>query len=320
MIYPLVALRHLARIVNGGTPSSDEDNWGGGVAWATPVDLSRTGMYLERTDRTLTEAGLTSGSRAVPAGSVVLSTRAPIGSLAISRIEMAFNQGCKGLVPATDVDPRFLAYQRLGRKDDLQAAGQGSTFMEFSGDALAGVRLSTPSLAAQRQIADFLDDQVALMDRAIHLREQQIDLTRERDAAYLAGVYQNLSLKYGHVRLGLRLLGLEQGWSPQCEERVAGEGEYGVLKAGCVNNGVFRPEQHKALPETIAPRLEYLVAPGDLVDVQGQRLARPHRQYRRGACRGPRQPDSVRQGLPTAPGLAFRQPILRTHAARPSAT
>lgn len=179
MTYPDVALRRVVTIVNGGTPTSAPENWDGDVAWATPVDLGRSGRYIGSTDRTLTQQGLASGSRAVPAGSLILSTRAPIGHLAITQVEMAFNQGCRGLVPSDQVDVRFLAYQLTAMTRDLQAAGQGSTFMELSSEALGAVRITLPPIEVQRRIADLLDQQVSLLDRASDLRRRQADLLDE---------------------------------------------------------------------------------------------------------------------------------------------
>lgn len=200
MTYPEVALRRLAKIVNGGTPTSDERNWGGDVSWATPVDLGRATSRLSATDRTLTEAGLASGSRAVPAGSIILSTRAPIGYVAITDVRMAFNQGCRGLVPSADVDARFLAYSLLARRNDLQAAGQGSTFMELSGDALAATRLPRPELHEQERIADFLDQQVALLDRSAALRVRQLELLSERFQAIRDSVFDAVEAPFVSLR------------------------------------------------------------------------------------------------------------------------
>ena len=183
-----VPLRRVARIINGGTPTPAPDNWDGDVQWATPVDLGSAGQYIEATQRTLTTQGLLTGSRTVPAGSIVLSTRAPIGYLAITGGKMAFNQGCRGLVPGPHTDPRFLAYQLSALRPDLEAAGQGSTFMELTSEVLGAIPVAAPPLDEQRRIADFLDDQVTLLDRAVELRQRQIMSLREGRAANVANV------------------------------------------------------------------------------------------------------------------------------------
>ncbi len=201
MNVPQAALRRLFRIANGGTPTPDAANWGGDVPWATPVDLGKAGQYLGSTDRTLTMAGALSGSTFVPAGSILLSTLAPIGYVAIASEVVAFNQGCKALVPRADVDPRFFYYQLLARVADLQAAGQGSTFMELPNERLASLLVHAPDSDHQRRIADFLDDQVTLIDRAIALREHQSELMDIRTRATSETLLQDLLTREPLVRV-----------------------------------------------------------------------------------------------------------------------
>ena len=96
-----VALKDVCRITNGGTPKSGVGSlWHGGVAWLTPAELGkRLTPYVRQTARTISEEGLANSSaKLVPPGSVILSTRAPIGHLAINEAPMAFNQGCRGLM------------------------------------------------------------------------------------------------------------------------------------------------------------------------------------------------------------------------------
>lgn len=163
-----VRLRHVFDIVNGGTPTSASENWDGDVPWATPVDLARVhGGHLAATDRTLTELGLRTGSRSVPGGSLILSTRAPIGYVTETAKATAFNQGCKGLVPRCEVDVRFFRYQLHAVASALVARGQGATFLELSADALADVPLTVPDVREQRAIADFLDAETARIDAVI---------------------------------------------------------------------------------------------------------------------------------------------------------
>jgi type I restriction enzyme S subunit len=100
--WPEVPLGDVATIVSGATPkTSREEYWDGDICWATPQNLSDLGTkYISDTPRKLTAAGLKSCSASIlPAGSVLLSSRAPIGLVAINRVPMATNQGFKSLVP-----------------------------------------------------------------------------------------------------------------------------------------------------------------------------------------------------------------------------
>lgn len=187
MTYPRFALRRLFRVVNGGTPGPQLANWEGEVPWATPVDLGANGAFISSTSRSLTILGAVTGSRVVAAGSLLLSTRAPIGYVAIAAVDMAFNQGCKALVPQQELDARYFYYQLVARSADLQAAGRGSTFMELPNEGLAALDVSAPTLEEQRRVADFLDDQVAALERKVTILARASRLIDDRAEALISG-------------------------------------------------------------------------------------------------------------------------------------
>ena len=181
MNFPVSSVRRVFRIVNGGTPASDQRNWDGEVSWATPVDLAKCdGSKISDTQRSITIAGLHSGSNSVPEGSLIVSSRAPIGYIAETTGVMAFNQGCKGLVPTRKVDIRFFRYQLSTMVEQLQSYGQGSTFSELSADYLATIPIVVPSLFQQQHIADYLDIETARIDSLITKKRQLIELCTMR--------------------------------------------------------------------------------------------------------------------------------------------
>lgn len=105
------ALRYFCTIKNGTTPASGNiDYWNGNVKWATPEDLGKlSGNTITLTKRQVTELAVKETNLSViPSGSIVVSTRAPIGHMAINDSPMAFNQGCRGLIPGEKVDTSFL--------------------------------------------------------------------------------------------------------------------------------------------------------------------------------------------------------------------
>lgn len=185
MTFNTVPLRRVARLVNGGTPTAGVDFWDGDVPWATPTDLARVdGGSIASTERTLTEEGLRVGSASVPRGSLILSTRAPIGYVAlVDAPEMAFNQGCRGVVPNDKVLPEYLQFWLLCQVQPLQALGTGSTFVELSTPALQAFRVPLPSLEDQEKIVRFVRSQVSLIDGAVALRRRQLRLLREHSTA-----------------------------------------------------------------------------------------------------------------------------------------
>lgn len=162
-------LSEVAQIVNGGTPKSNIDEyWAGGVPWLTPKDMGRMdGREIATTPRTVSEEGLANSSaRLAPANSVILSTRAPIGHLAINMVPMAFNQGCRGIVPNANLDHIYLYYFLAANRKLLDDLGVGTTFKELSATNLRSVRLPLPPLDDQKRIVAVLDQAFAALDRA----------------------------------------------------------------------------------------------------------------------------------------------------------
>ncbi len=132
-----VQLSEVARIVSGATPStSNPAYWDGDIAWVTPKDISDLAgeKYLDGTPRTLTQEGLKSCSaETLPANSVLFSSRAPIGLVAINKKPVATNQGFKSFIPdPTRLDATFLYHWLRKHRTELDRLGVGATFKEVS--------------------------------------------------------------------------------------------------------------------------------------------------------------------------------------------
>ncbi|MEU4779372.1 restriction endonuclease subunit S [Micromonospora sp. NPDC023633] len=132
-------------------------------------------------------------------------------------------------------------------------------------EELGAAPIPVPPPDKQRNIAEFLDRETARISRISELRAAEKGLVRDRADQLLADLYEQLSSRSGLVRLRHILRGIEQGWSPECEGRLAEVDEWGVIKAGCVNGGVFNPDEHKALPAGVPPRRQYRLRQGDLL-------------------------------------------------------
>jgi hypothetical protein len=147
-----VKLRRISRIINGGTPPPDSENWNGEVIWATPVDLAQcNGLSLSETDRNITRIGLGS-TKLLPPHNLVLSTRAPIGYVALNEVEMTFNQGCKGLLIDEEINAQYVKFCLMSFKEELNSLGTGSTFMELSNQSLADLKIPRSSIANENEI------------------------------------------------------------------------------------------------------------------------------------------------------------------------
>ena len=175
-------LGEVASIVNGGTPKTETPEfWDGGIPWITPKDLGQLSSNLVReTSRTLSEQGLKqSSAKLLPPMSVILSTRAPIGHLAINGVPMATNQGCRGLVPDVNLDARYLLLFLSSKVDLLNELGVGTTFKELAAGVLASVQIPIPPLAEQRRIVAVLDEAFAGLTIASANAEQSLADVRE---------------------------------------------------------------------------------------------------------------------------------------------
>ena len=184
-------LRTVARIVNGATPSTNMPAyWDGDIVWLTPEDLGRlTTRYIEDGARRITQEGYEScGTNLAPVGSLAISTRAPIGHLGVLRSAACVNQGCRLLVPNEAIQYGYLYYELKTARYDLEALGQGSTFMELSRGKLAGFTIVVPPLAEQAAIAAHLDKATAAIDAAVACARRQIELLREYRARLIADV------------------------------------------------------------------------------------------------------------------------------------
>ena len=158
----------IGTVVGGATPSTKkpENYENGKIAWITPKDLSTfTGRYIERGERNITEVGLKSCStQLLPKNTVLFSSRAPIGYVAIAANEVCTNQGFKSVVPNEKTDPLFLFYLLKYNKDKIEGMGSGTTFKEVSGTTMKNIVVNVPTdKGVQEKIAAILgsiDDKI----------------------------------------------------------------------------------------------------------------------------------------------------------------
>ena len=168
----------IAEISGGSTPSTaDPANFNGEIPWLTPKDLSGPhDRYVSRGERNLSRKGLECCSaKLLPACTVLITSRAPIGYVAIAKNPIATNQGFRNLVLKPGFDSGFLYYWVRAHIEELQRYSSGSTFQELSGSALAQIRIRVPPLPEQRAIAHILgtlDDKIELNRRMSQTLEE----------------------------------------------------------------------------------------------------------------------------------------------------
>lgn len=156
-----VKISDLGQVVGGATPSTKkEEYYNGDIAWITPKDLSDfKGRYISRGERNITKTGMESCStQLLPKNTILFSSRAPIGYVAIAENEMCTNQGFKSIIPNENVDYLFLYYLLKYNKDKIESMGSGTTFKEVSGSTMRNVEVMIPeSKDVQIKIAAILD-------------------------------------------------------------------------------------------------------------------------------------------------------------------
>ena len=170
-------LGNITKIIGGGTPSTKVPSyWNGNIPWITPKDLSmQKSKYIEYGGRNITKNGLiNSNANLIPPNSIILSTRAPIGYIAISRNELTTNQGCHTLIPSDNIDTEFLYYLLKKSVEFLKSQSNGSTFGELSSKTLKEIKFLFPPLKEQKAIAKILSD----LDAKIEL-DQKMNKTLE---------------------------------------------------------------------------------------------------------------------------------------------
>ena len=195
-------LRTIANVANGATPSTSVDSyWDGTILWVTPEDLGKlSSRYVVASGRRITEDGYQAcGTTLAPAGSVAISTRAPIGHLGILAEAGCVNQGCRLLAPSA-VQPEYLHYALATCRENLAVLGQGSTFTELSGTQLSDFRLPLPPLREQQAIVRYLDYVDRRIRRYVAAKRKLIALLEEEKQAIVnravtRGLDPNVRLK-----------------------------------------------------------------------------------------------------------------------------
>ena len=168
----MTRLGDVCTVISGSTPkTSVAEYWDGDIKWITPAELNEDSFYLYDSQRHITELGKEkTGLSYMPIGTVILSSRAPIGKTAIAGCEMCCNQGFKNLICSDDIFNEYLYYFLKGKTDYLNSLGRGATFKEISKSIVENIEIRLPALEEQKQI----ERQFGEIYRLISLRKQQL--------------------------------------------------------------------------------------------------------------------------------------------------
>ena len=267
-------LGEVCEVVSGSTPKTNvPEYWGEGHYWVTPAELNDTIVYIDKTERQITDEALTKTKlRLLPVGTVLLSSRAPIGKVAITKTEMYCNQGFKNCICSDSIYNKYLFYFLRLKKEYLNSLGRGATFKEISKSIVESITIPLPPKSTQLTIVSELDK----INELIRLKQEQL-----KD-------YDNLAQSIFYEMFGDPVEN-EKGWEVKkigeigSVERGAGISKKDFVEDGlpCIHYGQLhtilgaRTKKHyTSIPHDLLPK--YKVAhTGDLVmaitseDVEG---------------------------------------------------
>jgi type I restriction enzyme, S subunit len=275
-------------IFSGSTPSTAiRSFWDGEIVWVTPYDLSRINTpYLHDSAKRITEKGLKGCSATLlPPNSLVMSSRAPIGYVALPTVPFCTNQGCKTMKLRSGINSEFAYYNVLFNIDKVKNLGEGTTFAEISKTALSTVGIPFPkSKTEQTKIAEILStvDRAIEQTEALIAKQQRLktglmqdlltrgidkhgNLRSEQTHKFKDSPLGRIPVEWEVKRLGSLLSSINQGWSPDCESDPAAQGEWGVLRTTAVVWEGYQDHENKGLPPMLAPRPHLEIHAGDLL-------------------------------------------------------
>ena len=202
-------IKYCFKIINGATPSGSNQNyWDGDIAWITPADMPNIG-YVNCGKRFITLQGYRScGTTIVPTGSIIISSRAPIGKVCLSSKPLCTNQGCKSLLRYQDNS--FYFYFMIAAQEEMCIMGRGTTFMELSTMALENIELIFPPLSEQKAIAEYLDEKCGEIDALLaDIKEEIETLEQYKRSVITESVTKGLDPSAPMKNSGIEWLGIQ---------------------------------------------------------------------------------------------------------------
>ncbi|HAS6938086.1 TPA: restriction endonuclease subunit S [Vibrio vulnificus] len=274
MSWPLVALKDCCTVVGGATPKREvESYWDSqDIPWVTPKDISKIkSIYLDDAPEYISQKGFDScAAHKLPEGSLLLTSRAPIGNVAITTRELCTNQGFKSLVPSESVDIKYLYFCMLYSAERLENEGNGATFKEVSKKVVEAFKIPLPPLETQKKIAAVLEkaDQLRqdckLLEQELNSLAQSvfIDMFGSKASGYsewpLHRIEELAESKKGSMRTGP--FGSDLKHSEFVDEGIA---VIGIDNA--VKNEFAWGERRFITPEKYEKLKRYRVYPQDLI-------------------------------------------------------
>ena len=234
-------LGEVADIIGGGTPSTSKDEyWDGDIDWYAPAEIADQ-IYVDSSERKITKEGFNNSSaKLLPVGTVLFTSRAGIGKMAILRKKSCTNQGFQSIVPhENELDSYFIYSRSEELKRYGETVGAGSTFVEVSGKQMAAMNLMMPStIDEQRKIGRYFEN----IDHLITLHQRKCEQTKKLKKFML----QKMFPQNGKAVPEIRFNGFTEDWEQRklgevaefingraySQDELLGQGKYKVLRVG----------------------------------------------------------------------------------------
>lgn len=222
--WDIKSLGEVVDVVGGGTPSTAIlKYWNGSINWFTPTEIGNE-KYVYKSKRKISDEGLkNSSAKILNEGTVLLTSRAGIGDLAILKIRACTNQGFQSLIPKNQTNSEFLYYLMLTKKRDLLDKASGSTFLEISPNSVRNILIQLPKPSEQTVIATVLSDTDELIEKLKKLIEKKKKVKKGAMQELLTGKR--------------RLSGFSGGWEEKKISDVCGKITTGKLNANAMAEG-----------------------------------------------------------------------------------
>lgn len=266
-------LGEICEIISGSTPKTGiPEYWDGTQKWITPAELNEDTYIITDSIRKLTELGVEkAGLSSFPEGTVILSSRAPIGKVAIAGCEMYCNQGFKNLICSEKINNHYLYWFLKGRTEYLNSLGRGATFKEISKQIVSNIEIDVPPIKQQKRAVNQLEKANAI----IRLRKQQLqkldELVKARFVEMFGDVIRNS--KSWEIRVLADIASSRLGKMLDTKQQT-GECSYPYLANFNVQWFRFNTENLNQMDFNEEDRIEFELQNGDLLVCEGGEIGR----------------------------------------------
>ena len=261
-----VKLGDICTVVSGATPSSKSpEYWNGDIVWITPAELSENSYVIYDSERHLTQLGVQSSSlKPFPAGTVILTSRAPIGKTAIAGREMYCNQGFKNLICSSNIYNKYLYFFLTAKTKYLNSLGRGATFKELSKKIVENIEIDLPEINIQKHRAEILLKILYIIQKK-KIQLQKLDSLIKSRFVEMFGDPDKNPFNWNLLKIGSLIDSCEAGWSCNGYQRKKGPGEIAVLKVSSITKGYFIPSECKVIEDKSSIKKYIFPQTGDLL-------------------------------------------------------